>query len=79
MRPSRYAKAEPAGPAAKSRGLRSPVAHRFARSWQATAPTHGTWLACKAPASAASHFVKTAETGNRGRWRRHPRPAHHQP
>ena len=35
----------PGGPAAKSRGLRSSVAHTFARSWRATAPTHGTWLA----------------------------------
>lgn len=41
------------GPAAKSRGLRSPVARRLARSWQTTAPTHGTWRPPKAPDSRA--------------------------
>ena len=44
--PSRpWTRSHPGGPAAKSRGLRSPVARRLARPWQATAPTHGTWPA----------------------------------
>jgi hypothetical protein len=33
----------------------------------------------RAPDSPAFHSVKTAETGTKGRWRRHPQPAHHQP
>ena len=39
----------PEGPADKSRELHSLVARKLARSWQATAPTHGT---CRLPRGA---------------------------
>jgi len=43
---------------AKSRELRLPGATDSVRwAWQATAPTHGTWLAPRAPDSTAFFFV----------------------
>lgn len=45
-------------PAVKSRGLRSTVARRLARAWQATAPTHGTWQAPMVASPASDRLTR---------------------